>query len=551
MQPVAAWMDGALASTALAAAESHAAGCARCQAVLSAMARTEPPVARRSWWPASLTIRWLVPAAAAATAAALWISVAPMGNREGGPVPTAEADRFASRAEPPVAPPAASAEVFARKAPSAADEAPKAPPAAVQAPKELLAQDRAASFANKSTQPGARAKSDAEVPEMLDARRDRSETGRLSEESASALEKREALRAPSAVAAPPPPPASPARAPAPSAAPAAALADASAEGRLAGPPPLSQVAGFTGRGRGLLTEIVSPDPTFRWRAGFAGVVHRTADGGGTWITQQTNTKADYVAGSSPARDVCWLVGRGGVVLLSVDGTTWRERPFSEKVDLVAVVAADAKTATVTASDGRQFSTIDGGATWSSPRPQEPPAASFSSDRFDPAAFEPPWSGQSRTLPAVCERLQNTRSCSHANTNLCGGAGCCRHCWCVAPIRSRGGGRLRARSGFDDARRPGGAGRHRLQLRHRARARRAQPPACRAAPSISQFMDIAATVNPATVHFRSLTEPSRVSVLEQNYEYDLLEPDKLLRKYVGRDVTLVRRGRTTARRGRKR
>jgi hypothetical protein len=55
----------------------------------------------------------------------------------------------------------------------------------------------------------------------------------------------------------------------------------------------------------------------------------------------------------------------------------------------------------------------------------------------------------------------------------------------------------------------------------------------------QFMDIAATVNPATVHFRSLSEPSRVSVLEQNYEYDLLEPDKLLRKYVGRDVTLVR------------
>jgi hypothetical protein len=54
-----------------------------------------------------------------------------------------------------------------------------------------------------------------------------------------------------------------------------------------------------------------------------------------------------------------------------------------------------------------------------------------------------------------------------------------------------------------------------------------------------FMDIAATVNPATVHFRSLSEPSRVSVLEQNYEYDLLEPDKLLKKYVGRDVTLVR------------
>ncbi len=55
----------------------------------------------------------------------------------------------------------------------------------------------------------------------------------------------------------------------------------------------------------------------------------------------------------------------------------------------------------------------------------------------------------------------------------------------------------------------------------------------------RFMDIAATVNPATVHLRSLTEPAQLGILEQNYEYDLLEPDKLLRKYVGREVILVR------------
>jgi hypothetical protein len=55
----------------------------------------------------------------------------------------------------------------------------------------------------------------------------------------------------------------------------------------------------------------------------------------------------------------------------------------------------------------------------------------------------------------------------------------------------------------------------------------------------RFMDIAATINPSTVHFRSITEPSQVGVLEQNYEYDLLDPDKLLRKYVGREVTLMR------------
>src|SRR5437660_187980 len=55
----------------------------------------------------------------------------------------------------------------------------------------------------------------------------------------------------------------------------------------------------------------------------------------------------------------------------------------------------------------------------------------------------------------------------------------------------------------------------------------------------KFMDIAATVNPATVHFRSLAEPQKLSVVEQNYEYDLLEPAKLLHKHVGKEVTLVR------------
>ena len=55
----------------------------------------------------------------------------------------------------------------------------------------------------------------------------------------------------------------------------------------------------------------------------------------------------------------------------------------------------------------------------------------------------------------------------------------------------------------------------------------------------RFMDIAASINPATVHFRSLSEPARLGVLEQNYEYDLLEPQKLLQKYLGREVTLVR------------
>jgi len=45
----------------------------------------------------------------------------------------------------------------------------------------------------------------------------------------------------------------------------------------------------------------------------------------------------------------------------------------------------------------------------------------------------------------------------------------------------------------------------------------------------RFMDIAAQVNPATVHIVSLTAPKELTVLEQNYEYDLLNPAKLLDK----------------------
>ncbi|MBU0533690.1 MAG: DUF4139 domain-containing protein [Candidatus Omnitrophica bacterium] len=54
----------------------------------------------------------------------------------------------------------------------------------------------------------------------------------------------------------------------------------------------------------------------------------------------------------------------------------------------------------------------------------------------------------------------------------------------------------------------------------------------------QFMDVAQKINPTTVHIKSLIEPDSLSVLEQNYEYDLLNPAKLLDKYVGQKVKLV-------------
>jgi hypothetical protein len=54
----------------------------------------------------------------------------------------------------------------------------------------------------------------------------------------------------------------------------------------------------------------------------------------------------------------------------------------------------------------------------------------------------------------------------------------------------------------------------------------------------KFMDVAAKIDPTTVHIKSLINASSLNVLEQNYEYDLLNPQKLLEKYVGQKVQLA-------------
>ena len=53
----------------------------------------------------------------------------------------------------------------------------------------------------------------------------------------------------------------------------------------------------------------------------------------------------------------------------------------------------------------------------------------------------------------------------------------------------------------------------------------------------QFMDVAALIDPTSVHLKSLTDPGGLKILEQNYEYDLLSSQKLMEKYVGRRVRL--------------
>lgn len=54
----------------------------------------------------------------------------------------------------------------------------------------------------------------------------------------------------------------------------------------------------------------------------------------------------------------------------------------------------------------------------------------------------------------------------------------------------------------------------------------------------KFMDVASSILPYTVQIQSLDEPGSLNVLEQNYEYDLMDPSKLLDKYVGKDIKIM-------------
>jgi hypothetical protein len=54
-----------------------------------------------------------------------------------------------------------------------------------------------------------------------------------------------------------------------------------------------------------------------------------------------------------------------------------------------------------------------------------------------------------------------------------------------------------------------------------------------------FADVSAFIQPETVYMKSLDDPEALTVLEQNYRYDLLTPEKLLEKYVGQKIRVAR------------
>src|ERR1017187_9957456 len=53
----------------------------------------------------------------------------------------------------------------------------------------------------------------------------------------------------------------------------------------------------------------------------------------------------------------------------------------------------------------------------------------------------------------------------------------------------------------------------------------------------QFTDVASQIDGTSVQFKSLTDP-QATVLEQNYEYDLVSADKLLEKYIDKQIGVL-------------
>jgi photosynthesis system II assembly factor YCF48-like protein len=111
-------------------------------------------------------------------------------------------------------------------------------------------------------------------------------------------------------------------------------------------------------------QIQTPDPKILWMIVSAGAIEKSEDGGATWKPEYLERRAPIVAGSAPTVKICWLVGGNGIILRTTNGTHWKTISAPAETSFMNVEATDASTATVTALDGRRFSTVDGGKSWS-------------------------------------------------------------------------------------------------------------------------------------------------------------------------------------------
>jgi Putative zinc-finger/Photosynthesis system II assembly factor YCF48 len=357
-ETAAAWADGALSADELARVEKHAAACARCQALVAALVTTAPPAPARVSWFRFSRAAWLAPLTAAAAAVIFWmvLPVSKSPSRAGGGAP----------AELTLA--------DSRDAAQGGKVAPQSPQSAT-AP-EAAAPLGGAALADKD-EAGMRTRAQRATP-VEELKKER----RLDEASDSKLKAANEVAGNLAAAPPPAPPGTVQE--------TVTVAGSSPVVEVA-PPPQQQLSpsqqqsvAETARLRESVAVdslaaksaptrreqtpaiILSPNANQRWRLGGnleSTIIEYSSDGGRSWAQQPVEAGTHVTAGASPAPNVCWLVGRAGTVLLTTDGKTWHRFVVPAAVDLVSVQATDDRNATVTAADGRAFSTSDRGVTW--------------------------------------------------------------------------------------------------------------------------------------------------------------------------------------------
>ena len=326
---IAAWADGGLGAEARVSVEEHLSSCARCQAIAGTMARTESiaewatPERQSQWkW-----LTWAVPLTAAATIAML--IVLDRRTQWAGPARTDTPQMAESRrSDPPVIGPERN---------------------------DLKDQSTSATARDREARTAAPA----------DARQSSDELARRENEKLQGNRAADSLSTRSRSAPPgAQPPAAVPQSPKPPEQNAAA-AQARAE----------EADRFMRKLDAPVIEIRSPNSSVRWRA--AGMtVERSIDAGTTWTPAPTGLTTAITAGAAPGESTCWLAGRGGVVLLSIDGATWQRVSSPTTTDLSAIRATDARNATITTADGGEFTTTDGGRSWVRRDLQENPTAPF-------------------------------------------------------------------------------------------------------------------------------------------------------------------------------
>ena len=54
----------------------------------------------------------------------------------------------------------------------------------------------------------------------------------------------------------------------------------------------------------------------------------------------------------------------------------------------------------------------------------------------------------------------------------------------------------------------------------------------------KYQNVASLIDPTSVHFKSLTAPDKVSIIEQNYEYDIINAYKISEKYIDKEIVVT-------------